>query len=239
MTDKIPFRVEPMLPTLVSKPFDKPDWIYEEKYDGYRILAYKEGSKATLLSRNGKDRTETYPDLAVAVATLPACTLLLDGEIVEFDKHRVSRFQLLQEGKVAPLYAVFDCLFQDDCDVRAKPLSVRRGVMEEAIRGSKRLFPSRRMNSNGLLAFREAQAKGYEGVVAKDLGSPYIEGRTRRWLKFKVHQEDEFVIAGYTRPEGSRMHFGALLLGAYHRGHLQYVGKVGTGFSRELLASLF
>ena len=239
MTDRIPFRIEPMLPTLVSEPFDKPGWIYEEKYDGYRILAYKEGNKATLLSRNGKDRTETYPDLAAAIATLPACTLLLDGEIVAFDKHRVSRFQLLQEGKVAPLYAVFDCLFKNGRDLRADPLSVRRGVMEESIRGSKRLFGSHRMNSNGLLAFREAQAKGYEGIVAKDLGAPYIEGRTRRWLKFKVHQEDEFVIAGYTRPEGSRAHFGALLLGAYHRGHLQYVGKVGTGFNRELLASLF
>ena len=239
MTDKIPFRVEPMLPTLVSKPFHKPGWIYEEKYDGYRILAYKEGSEVTLLSRNGKDRTETYPDLATAVATLPACTLLLDGEIVAFDKQRVSRFQLLQEGKVAQLYAVFDCLLQDGCDLRAKPLSVRRGVMEEAIRGSKRLSRSHRMNANGLLAFREAQAKGYEGVVAKDLGAPYIEGRTRRWLKFKVHQEDEFVIAGYTRPEGARAHFGALLLGAYHRGQLQYVGKVGTGFNGELLASLF
>jgi DNA ligase D-like protein (predicted ligase) len=239
MTDKIPFRVEPMLPTLVSKPFDKPGWIYEEKYDGYRILAYKEGSKATLLSRNGKDRTETYPDLAAAVAMLPDRTLLLDGEVIAFDKRRVSKFQLLQEGKVAPLYAVFDCLYRDRRDLRAMPLSVRRGVMEEAIRGSKRLFPSHRMNSNGLLAFREARAKGYEGVVAKDLGSLYIEGRTRRWLKFKVHQEDEFVIAGYTQPEGSRVHFGALLLGAYHRGHLQYVGKVGTGFNRELLASLF
>jgi bifunctional non-homologous end joining protein LigD len=239
MTDKIPFRVEPMLPTFVSKPFDKPVRIYEEKYDGYRILAYKEGSKVTLLSRNGKDRTETYPDLAAAIETLPASTLLLDGEIVAFDKHRVSRFQLLQEGKAVQIYAVSDCLFLDRCDLRAKPLSVRRGLMEEAIRGSKRHFPSQRMNSNGLLAFREAQTKGYEGVVAKDLGAPYIEGRTRRWLKFKVHQEDEFVIAGYTRTEGSRAHFGALLLGAYRRGHLQYVGKVGTGFSRELLASLF
>ena len=227
MTDKIPFRVEPMLPTLVSKPFDKPGWIYEEKYDGYRILAYKEGSKATLLSRNGKDRTETYPDLAAAVAMLPDRTLLLDGEVIAFDKRRVSKFQLLQEGKVAPLYAVFDCLYRDRRDLRAMPLSVRRGVMEEAIRGSKRLFPSHRMNSNGLLAFREAKAKGYEGVVAKDLGSLYIEGRTRRWLKFKVHQEDEFVIAGYTQPEGSRVHFGALLLGAGQLGLcLRSIGHV-------------
>jgi len=239
MTEKIPFRIEPMLPTLVARPFDRQGWVYEEKYDGYRILAYKEGSRVTLLSRNRKDRTEAYPDVATAVAKLPARTLLLDGEVVAFDKHRVSRFQILQEGKAQRQYAVFDCLYQDGHDLRANPLAVRRGLMEAAIRGSKVLFASRRLNSNGLLAFQEAKAGGYEGVVAKDLESPYIEGRTRQWLKFKVHREDEFVIAGYTQPAGSRKHFGALLLGAYHRGHLQYVGKVGTGFDRSLLASLF
>ena len=239
MTDKIPFRIEPMLPTLVASPFDRSGWVYEEKYDGYRILAYKESSRVTLLSRNGKERTEAYPEVAAAVAKLPASTLLLDGEVVAFDKRRVSRFQLLQEGKAAPLYAVFDCLYQNGRDSRAEPLSLRRGLMEAAIRGSKVLFASNRLNPNGLQAFQEAKARGYEGVVAKDLKSPYIEGRTRRWLKFKVHQEDEFVIAGYTQPAGSREHFGALLLGAYHRGNLQYVGKVGTGFDRMLLASLF
>jgi bifunctional non-homologous end joining protein LigD len=111
--------------------------------------------------------------------------------------------------------------------------------MEAAIRGSERLFPSHRLDENGLEAFRVAKAKGYEGMVAKDLTSPYIEGRSRKWLKCKVHQEDEFVIAGYTSPAGSRTHFGALLLGAYQRGQLHYVGKVGTGFNRKLLASLF
>ena len=239
MTEKIPFSIAPMLPTLVAKPFDRQGWVYEEKYDGYRILAYKEGCRVTLLSRNGKGRTEAYPGVATAVAMLPPRTLLLDGEVVAFDKHRVSCFQILQEGRSAPVYAVFDCLFQDGHDLRAKPLALRRGLMEAAIRGSKVLFASHRLNSSGLQAFQEAKASGYEGVVAKDLESPYIEGRTRRWLKFKVHQEDEFIIAGYTQPEGSRAHFGALLLGAYHRGHLQYVGKVGTGFDRELLASLF
>jgi len=239
MTEKIPFRIGPMLPTLVAKPFDRQGWVYEEKYDGYRILAYKEGNRVTLLSRNGNGRTEAYPDVATAVAMLPARTLLLDGEVVAFDRHRVSRFQILQEGRSAPVYAVFDCLFQDGHDLRAKPLAARRGLMEAAIRGSKVLFASHRLNSSGLQAFQEAKTRGYEGVVAKDLDSPYIEGRTRRWLKFKVHQEDEFVIAGYTQPAGSREYFGALLLGAYYRGHLQYVGKVGTGFNRELLASLF
>jgi bifunctional non-homologous end joining protein LigD len=239
MMDKIPFRVQPMLATLVPEPFDRPGWVYEEKYDGFRILAYKEGFSVSLLSRNGKDRTETYPNIAAAIARLSARTLLLDGEVVAFDRRRVSRFQLLQEGKVSPVYAVFDCLYQDGRDLRAEPLSARRGSMEAAIRGSEILFPSHRLDENGLAAFQVAKKKGYEGMVAKDDSSPYIEGRSRNWLKCKVHQEDEFVVAGYTSPAGSRTHFGALLLGAYHRGQLHYVGKVGTGFNRKSLASLF
>jgi bifunctional non-homologous end joining protein LigD len=239
MKDRIPFRVQPMLATLISQPFQKPGWVYGEKYDGFRILAYKEGDKVSLLSRNGRDRTETYPNIAAAVAKLSDRTLLLDGEVVAFDSHKVSRFQLLQEGKVLPLYAVFDCIYQNGRDLRTEPLSVRRGPMEAAIRGIERLFPAHRLAENGLEAFRVAKAKGYEGMVAKDPTSPYIEGRTRKWLKCKVHQEDEFVIAGYTAPAGSRTHFGALLLGAHHRGRLHYVGKVGTGFDRKLLASLF
>jgi bifunctional non-homologous end joining protein LigD len=228
-----------MLATLISQPFHKPGWVYEEKYDGFRILAYKEGGSVSLLSRNGKDRNQTYPNIAAAVAKLPYRTLLLDGEVVAFDNHRVSRFQLLQEGKVPPHYAVFDCLYQNGRDLRAEPLTERRGPMEAAIRGSERLFPSRRLDPNGIEAFRVAKTKGYEGMVAKDSASPYIEGRSRKWMKCKVHQEDEFVIGGYTRPAGSRTHFGALLLGAYHQGQLHYVGKVGTGFNTKSLASLF
>ncbi len=239
MTDRIPFRVQPMLATLVTQPFHKPGWVYEEKYDGFRILAYKERASVSLLSRNGKDRTQTYPNIAAAVSKLPDRALLLDGEVVAFDNRRVSRFQLLQEGMVPPLYAVFDCLYQNGRDLRAEPLSTRRGPMEAAIRGSERLLPAHRLAENGLEAFRVAKTKGYEGMVAKDLTSPYIEGRSRKWLKCKVHQEDEFVIAGYTAPAGSRTHFGALLLGAYHRGQLHYVGKVGTGFDTKLLASLY
>ena len=239
MADKIPFRVQPMLATLIPEPFDRPGWVYEEKYDGFRILAYKEGAGVSLLSRNGIDRSRTYPNIAAAIAKLRARTLLLDGEVVAFDDRRVSRFQLLQEGKVPPLYAVFDCLYQNGRDLRAEPLSARRGPMEAAIQGSKCLFPSRRLDPNGFAAFRVTKTKGYEGMVAKDVASPYIEGRSRKWLKCKVHQEDEFVIAGYTAPAGSRTHFGALLLGAYHRGQLHYVGKVGTGFNRKSLASLF
>jgi bifunctional non-homologous end joining protein LigD len=227
-----------MLATLVSAPFHHPGWVYEEKYDGYRILAYKEGRDVTLLSRNAKERTHTFTDVARAVGGLHARTLLLDGEVVGFDSRLVSRFQLLQQGSVPLVYAVFDCLYVEGRDLRSAPLRERRPALEAAIGDTPHLFPSRRLARNGFTAYRIAQRKGYEGLIGKDDSAPYIEGRSTKWLKVKVHQEEEFVIGGYTPPGGSRTHFGALLLGAYEDGRLRYVGKVGTGFTRKTLASL-
>ncbi len=238
-TNRTPIRVQPMLATLVSEPFDKPGWVYEEKYDGIRIIAYKERDQVRLLSRNGKDRTGSFPRIAAAIKNLKPIRLILDGEVVVFDKKKISRFQLLQQGKGEPVYAVFDCLFENGKDLRGEPLSERRAAMESAIGSSKTLLPSHQLSTNGLKAFRIAQRRGYEGLVAKDFSSPYEETRSRDWLKVKVHQEDEFVIAGYTKPEGEREHFGALLLGAYDKGKLRYVGKVGTGFDRKTLAALY
>jgi len=243
MTDRIPFRVRPMLATLVKKPFQKDGWVYEEKYDGYRILAYKEGRRVTLLSRNANDRTTMFSGVAEAVAKLRSRTLLLDGEVVAFDSHLVSRFQLLQESKGQPSYAVFDCLYNNGRDLRAAPLTERREALETAVgktAGKRdRIFPSARLAVDGVEAFQIAKKKGYEGVVAKDASSRYIEGRSNKWLKVKVHQEDEFLIVGYTQPAGARKHFGALLLAAHDQGELRYVGKVGTGFDQQTLAQLF
>jgi bifunctional non-homologous end joining protein LigD len=243
LSDRIPFRVRPMLATLVGKPFRRSGWVFEEKYDGYRILAYKEGSRVTLFSRNSKDRTQTFSEVAEAVKALPSRTLLLDGEVAAFDRRGVSRFQLLQNLASRPHYAVFDCLYKDGKDLRSQPLTARRAALEEAAgAGSAKraiIFLSARISDDGLKAYEVAKRKGYEGVLAKDASAPYVEGRSRYWLKFKVHQEDEFVIAGYTAPEGSRQYFGALLLGAYDRGNLVYVGKVGTGFSQQTLVQLY
>jgi bifunctional non-homologous end joining protein LigD len=238
MTDQIPFRVQPMLATLVRKPFDKPGWVYEEKYDGIRILAYKEGKNVRLLSRNDIDRTKGFPKIVDAIRALKPSTLLLDGELVVFDRKNVSRFQLLQQGKGEAVYAVFDCLYDQGKDLRRRPLSERRTAMEKSLGPLGVLIPSRRLATNGLEAYREAKKHDFEGLVAKDASSPYVEGRSTKWLKVKVHQEDEFVIAGFTKPSGARRHFGALLLGAYQGGKLRYVGKVGTGFNESLLASL-
>lgn len=240
MSDRIPFRVRPMLATLVSKPFDRPGWVYEEKYDGYRILAYKEGSHVTLLSRNDIDRTDAFKHVADAVLALPSRTLLLDGEVVAFDSRHVSRFQLLQEHSEKCQYAVFDCLYKDGKDLRKLPLQERRQTLENVVKKDNGLLLSRHLADDGIAAYRRAKEEGLEGVVAKDLSAPYIERRSTKWLKVKVHQEEELVIGGYTAPEGSRVKFGALLLGAYDKGgRLVYVGKVGTGFSKSILQSLY
>ena len=235
---RIPFPVEPMLATLVAEPFDTPGWVYEEKYDGDRILAYKEGARVLLLSRNHKDNTTRFPKIAAAIGKLRPATLLLDGEVVVFDRHRVSRFQLLQQLRGEPRYAVFDCLLVNGKDLRREPLSARRTALEQVVTSKSVLLLSHRLAVNGLAAYKIAKRQGYEGLVAKELSSPYVGERSRSWLKVKVHQEDEFVIVGYTSPAGSRKYFGALLLGAYERGNLCYVGKVGTGFDGKTLAEL-
>ncbi len=228
-----------MLATLVAEPFHRPGWVYEEKYDGYRILAYKEGSRVTLLSRNAKDRTASFREIADDVARLAPRTLLLDGEAVAFDEKLVSRFQLLQQGDAPIVFAAFDCLYVNGLDLRERPLTERRTALEQVIEGSERIFPARRLAANGLAAYRVAQKKGFEGLIAKDASSPYVSGRSRRWLKIKVKQADEFVIGGYTEPAGARTRFGALLVGGWRDGKLWYVGKVGTGFSEARLESLW
>jgi len=236
---KIPFRVSPMLAALVEEPFSRKGWVFEEKYDGVRILAYKEGKKVMLLSRNGIDRTSRYGAIAAELATLDSDTLLVDGEVVVFDIHQVSRFQLLQQGKGKAQYAVFDCLFKNGKDLRREPLASRRHALEQAINSSAgAVRPAARLAGDGIAAFEKATKRGFEGVVGKDSSARYIEGRSRSWLKVKVNQREEFIIAGFTAPEGSRRYFGALLLGAYHHDQLQYVGKVGTGFDDEILGSL-
>lgn len=236
--NKIPFRASPMLATLVEAPFARPNWIFEEKYDGVRMLAYKEGARVSLISRNAIDRTARYPEIAAAVQKLKPKTLCIDGEIVVFDATKVSRFQLLQQGKGVPNYAVFDCLYAEGDDLRKKALSTRREALERFVKPSALLLLSAILSPDGLKAFQIASKRGFEGVVCKNLAAAYVEKRSREWLKVKVHQEDEFVIGGFTKPTGSRQYFGALLLGVYFKNQLRYVGKVGTGFNTETLASL-
>lgn len=234
-----------MLATLVDEPFHRAGWVYEEKYDGFRMLAYKEGRHVTLLSRNLKDRTAEFADIAAAVAALPAPTLVLDGEIIALDAQKVSRFQLLQRHLMGaapspPLFALFDCLYARGRDLRARPLAERRAALEREVGARRPLLPlAQRLGDDGVAAFAEARRRGLEGIVAKDSASPYeANTRSRAWLKVKVRAEEEFVIGGFTAPTGARSHFGALLVGAYDDHGLRYAGKVGTGFTGQALAVL-
>jgi bifunctional non-homologous end joining protein LigD len=235
---KIPFRVSPMLATLVDAPFARPGWIFEEKYDGVRMLAYKEGSRVSLISRNDIDRTERYPRIAQPIQKLKPDTLVLDGEVVIFDAKELSRFQLLQRSTGNPEYAVFDCLYLNGKDLRREPLTERRARLESVLKPGKGLRLSAKLASDGMEAFKIASKRGFEGLVAKNLTSIYQSKRSRDWLKVKVHQEQEFVIGGFTAPKGSRDEFGALLLGVYQKNDLHYAGKVGTGFDSVTLKDL-
>jgi bifunctional non-homologous end joining protein LigD len=156
---RVPFRIAPMLATLVDAPFNKPNWIFEEKYDGVRMLAYKEGSKVVLISRNAIDRTERYPKIAEAIGKLKPDTLALDGEIVIFDADKVSRFQFLQKGDGRPVFGVFDCIYRDGEDLRKAPLSERRTALERSVKTSASLILSARLDADGIKAFEIAKKR--------------------------------------------------------------------------------
>ena len=236
----VPTGVKPMLATLVDAPFHEPGWVYEEKYDGIRILAEKDGRRVRLVTRNLIDRSADFPEVAAAVAKLPAPTLLLDGEVVLFDPKGISRFGLFgADTRREPVYVVFDVLYARGRDLRRLPFAERRAILEKEVRPGGPLRLARRLASDGFKAFEAARERGLEGIVAKDEASAYETGkRSTAWRKVKVRAEEEFVIGGYTAPEGARTHFGALLIGAFDDGRLRYAGKVGTGFTGKTLADL-
>jgi bifunctional non-homologous end joining protein LigD len=235
-----PANIKPMLATLVDAPFHLPGWVYEEKYDGIRIIAEKSGARVRLITRNLIDRTGDFPAVAAAIAKLSAPTLVLDGEVVVFDDRGISRFQLFgADTRRRPVYVVFDCLFARGRSLTGRPFVERRAVLEKEVHSGGPLRLSRRLASDGFKAFEAARERGLEGIVAKDAASVYEIGkRSTAWRKVKVRAEEEFVIGGYTAPDGSRAHFGAILIGAFDDGALRYAGKVGTGFTGKMLADL-
>ena len=236
--------IRPMLATLVAAPFNRPGWVNEEKYDGIRALAYRRGKRVQLFSRNLKELTTGFPEIAKAMSSLPGRDFVLDGEIVAFDSKNISRFQLLQRRAlgetVNPVLAIFDCLELNGKTILDSPLHERRGAVEQLLAGERgNLMLARRLSQNGCEAFKLAREKGWEGIIAKDDSSCYEPGkRSRSWLKIKCRKESEFVIGGYTAPEGHRLYFGALLVGLYDGRQLRFAGKVGTGYSAEVLAEL-
>ena len=241
----LPGWVAPQLATLVGAAPDGADWVHEIKLDGYRVLARIERGRVRLLTRNRQDWTERFPTVAEAAATLPVKEALLDGEIVALDRSGASSFQALQQGAEGKggwslAYVAFDLLFLDGRDLRGQPLVERKKALARLLRGRRgRLRYSEHFDAPGPEVHQRACRMHLEGIVSKRKQAPYVAGRGQAWLKVKCVARQEFVIGGYTDPEGARAELGSLLLGVHDPdGRLVYTGRVGTGFTDATLAVL-
>ena len=245
----LPDIVKPQLATLVDAAPDGDAWVHEIKLDGYRLLARIDNGKCRLISRNGKNWTARFPEIAAQLATLPARQVLLDGEVVAIASNGATSFHALQralsEERTDPLvYYAFDLLHLDGYSLMDSPLIERKEALHALLDaagfgGDGRVRYAEHLDTSGPRFFEEACKLGLEGIVSKRRDAPYRAGRGRTWLKTKCAQHDELVIGGYTEPAGTRTGLGALLLGAYDAdGRLRYVGKVGTGFDTRMLSSL-
>jgi DNA ligase D-like protein (predicted ligase) len=240
---------EPMKAKLGERPFSDPDWVFERKLDGIRAIARREGGPVTLTSRTGNDLSPSYPELIEALEAEAATDFVADGEIVAFDGNQTSFAKLqgrmqVKDPRLARLTGIpvflylFDLLRFDGHDLTGLPLRARKAALRRAFsfHGPVRYTPHR--NEHGERFFREACANGWEGLIAKRADSTYSHSRSGNWIKLKCGHEQELVIGGFTPPQGSRRHFGALLVGYYEDGELRYAGKVGTGFDQRTLAGL-
>jgi DNA ligase D-like protein (predicted ligase) len=246
----IPSWARPQLATLTKDRFSDPQWLFERKLDGERLLAFRDGSGVRLLTRNERDVTATFPEVADALRAQKADGFVVDGEVVAFRDGQTSFSRLQQRLGVAhpapgliedfPVtYYIFDVLFAGGHDVRALPQRERKERLRALLDFAGPLRYTEHRVGDGEAFYRQACADGWEGLIAKRADAPYAEGRTRNWLKFKCIAGQEFVIGGYTDPRGSRQGLGALLVGYYDAdGQLTYAGKVGTGFSTASLRSL-
>ena len=241
--------VAPMLATLTDERFSREGWLFEPKWDGERCLVFRRDGNLSLFSRNRIRLDEKYPEIVAALRRQRIDSFIADGEIVTF-KDGITSFATLQERmKVArpseillrsvPVWLyLFDLLYLDHYDIRQVPLQYRKEILGDTFEFRDSLRFTEHQEQDGEAYFRGACWSGWEGVVAKNGDSAYISRRTRDWLKFKCRHEQEFVIGGYTDPRGSRIGFGALLLGFYRGRTLIYAGKVGTGFNDDLLQHL-
>jgi bifunctional non-homologous end joining protein LigD len=238
--------VEPMKAKLVEKPPATGDWIYELKFDGIRLIAIKDDEKVSLVSRNQNDLSARFPEIVEAIKNLPVNECVLDGEVVALDEEGRSSFQLLQaremEGRKSPIYFyAFDLLQLDGKSLVALPLEARKNVLEKlcAGAGDPRIRYSGAIGGDANQLLKEVQRRGLEGIIGKLRNSVYEPGRrSGAWFKLKCVNEQEFVIGGYTPPQGARKHFGAILVGYHKDRDLVFAGKVGTGFTTKSLAAL-
>lgn len=246
-----PTYIPPMLATLTNDYFSSNEWIYEHKFDGVRCQVIKRNGKVHMLSRNERKINSEYPELAHAFEKLTADNFIIDGEIVATLKG-VSDFELLQSRinlkdleriqekvKVVPVtIRIFDVMYAGGYDVRNLPLLDRKKILQKLLKYNELITYTEHKSGNGLAYFKRACKLKWEGLIAKKADSIYEGRRSTNWLKFKCIMQQELVIGGYTRPKGSRTDFGALLVGYFEKGKFKYAGKVGTGYSQEILTML-
>jgi bifunctional non-homologous end joining protein LigD len=242
----------PMLAETRKKAFDREGWVFELKYDGYRIIAGVEDGEARLLTRNGNDITDSFPEIVTSLEALPFGDFVVDGEVVVHDDRGIPSFQRLQKRArlsrpvdirhasvtlPATLY-LFDCLGFGGHDLRGLALTDRKDVLRRMLPPAGPLRYSDHIPEKGKQLFDRVAAMGLEGVVAKKADSPYRSGRSSDWLKVRADLVDDFVVVGWTDPTGGRAGFGALHLGLFEDGTLTYAGRAGSGFSDEQLDEL-
>ena len=215
---EMPGWLEPMAVTLTQERFSGRDWLFEQKFDGIRLLAYRQGASVTLYSRNRLP--QSLPGVAAAIAALPVREVILDGEMT-------------WDGRSA--YHVFDILWLDGERVTGLPLEERRALLDRLpFTGPLRRVPL----LDDAEPWERARREGWEGVIAKRRGSPYEHRRSKHWLKMKCEAAQAFVVGGFTEPQGARVGLGALLVGCYDGPDLVFAGKVGTGLDTALLLDL-
>jgi bifunctional non-homologous end joining protein LigD len=238
--------ISPQLATLVDKAPDGEQWLHEVKFDGYRILAFKQKNKVVLKSRNNKDWTPELLNVAEAIKSLPYEHFILDGEVVVVDKDGKSDFQLLQNSiknnkQSDFLYFIFDILYLDQYDLTSLPLLERKSILKQVLSSASAMLNySDHIVNEGQEVFEHACEHDLEGIISKRVNSPYCSHRNKDWLKVKCIKRQEFVIGGYTPPKGGRSNFGSLFLGVYNQaGDLEYTGNVGTGFDDTSLKFIY
>jgi len=232
-----------MLTTLVDEAFDSDDWLFEIKWDGYRAVSGISGGKVELYSRNNLSFNSRYPEIVEELSTWPI-DAVLDGEIVALDENGHSRFQFLQnwmsDQQGTLRYYMFDILWLEGYDLREVSLIDRKKILKQIMPQSDAICYSDHVEKNGVKFFEAASERGLEGIIAKKKNGTYeTDTRSKNWLKIKTALRQEAVIVGFTEPAGSRSYFGALVLGIYENGKLEYAGHTGTGFTQKTLKEVW
>lgn len=246
---RFPDWLAPMLATLIHDPFSHEHWIFERKFDGERCLAFRNADRTYLMSRNHKELQHTYPEVADIIARQSPHDFVVDGEIVAFEgeltsfgklqnRMKLNNPESARDSGIPVYYYVFDILHLDGYDVCGVPLRQRKKLLRRMLDFNDPLRFTEHRDRDGESFFQEVCPKGWEGIIAKDAGAPYVHSRSRKWLKLKCVKNQEVVIGGFTEPQGSRIGLGALLAGYYKDGSLRYAGKIGTGYDDHTLRDL-